>query len=138
MRRRISKEDARRRTLETAKRYGRVIPTLANMNGDREPNDLTYYSKSMPSKVADSRWFQSIGVYEFECELLLVRGDGNVIARIEQNGGSSTYFVYTASVRNGGFTKTHRLKDAMAWVYQQLGVGIELPTSCGGTLVWEP
>jgi hypothetical protein len=135
MRARISKEQQRRRTLETAKRYGRVIPTRANMSGDRDEGDLTYYSKSMPSKVADARWFQSIGEYEFECELLLIR-DGDVIARIEPNGGASTYFVYTATVRDGGFTKTHRLKEAMGWVYQQLGVGIELPNSSGDNMVW--
>jgi hypothetical protein len=121
---RISKQDARQRTLETAKRYGRIIPTLANLNGDRDEQDLTYYSKSIPSRVAGTRWYQSVGRYEFECELLLIR-DGDVIARIEPNG-DSTYFLYTATVRDGGFTKTHRLKDAMGWVYQQLGVSAEV------------
>lgn len=121
---RISRQDARQRTLETAKRYGRIIPILANLNGDRDEQDLTYYSKSITSRVAGTRWYQSIGRYEFECELLLIR-DGDVIARIEPNE-HSTYFLYTATVRDGGFAKAHRLKDAMGWVYQQLGVPVEV------------
>jgi len=40
-----SKQDARTKTLKIAKIRGRVIPTLANLNGTVSPEDMTYYSK---------------------------------------------------------------------------------------------
>jgi hypothetical protein len=113
-----SKQDARTKTLKIAKIRGRVIPTLANLNGTVSPEDMTYYSKSMPSKVLHAKWYQQIGVYDFECELLLIR-DGNVIARIELND-EGCWNKYTASVRGGGFNKFSRQSAAIAWVYREL------------------